>query len=296
MLNAMLVASCASEPQPVSKDEGCLQTPRFENGALISKDCAALPGQYWRASSAKGGIVLLHNFGDFHKAFAQLGPQLKDAGYSSLAFDQRGFGDAGERGRWYGEEALINDASAAASVLRDDMGGGPIYILGESMGGSVAILLASKTNDIDGLILAAPGVREGIDNRWFWDAALAVGDAIAPSADITNERGDGANLAREAKDRLSQSDKVVTDVRIDTYSSLVDLTDAASQAAYDVEVPTLLLYGGEDTTIDPVAIKNAKKALGQVTYKHYPQSPHLLFQSVYKDQILKDTLDWLDTR
>lgn len=296
ILNTALLMGCVREPAPVETTAACTQAPHFEQGALIAKDCAILPGNYWPAKSPAGGFVLLHNFGDYHKAFNQLGPELRAAGYSAIAFDQRGFGDAGERGRWYGQEALVNDAADAAAVLRKDIGDKPIYILGESMGGSVALLLASKPENIDGLVLAAPGVREGIDYRWFWDAALWAGDKLVPTLDVSNPRGDGEKLSQAAQKRLSESEKVVTDVRIDTYAGLVELTDAASAAAYDVKVPTLLLYGGEDETIDPVAIKKAEDALGRVTTKRYPKAPHLLFQSIYKDEILQDTLRWVSAQ
>lgn len=293
MLSGLLLMGCTNQPEPVTKASACSSAPKFTDQAFVSSDCAVLPGRYWRSENPVGGIVLLHNFGDYSEAFASIGPKLRDLGYSGLAFDQRGFGDAGERGRWYGQSALVGDARDAVTLLKQDIGNKPVYILGESMGGSVALLAAAQPGATDGLILAAPGVREGIDYRWFWDAALWIGDKLVPAMDVSNPRGDGDKLTQSATARLANSDKVVTDVRIDTYAGLVDLTDASSEAAYKVQVPTLLLYGGEDDTIDAVAIENAEAALRTVTSKRYPNAPHLLFQSIFEDTILADTADWL---
>jgi len=261
---------------------------------LIARDCAQLSAQVWYAEEPLGGIIMLHNFGDYHASFEEIAPAFKDAGYTVLAYDQRGFGRSGERGRWYGQQKLVQDARDALTVLQtilpDDA---PTYALGESMGGSVALVLAAQSAPVDGLILAAPGVREGIDYRGFWDALLWMGSAITPAYTVQNPRGEKGSLTQTAQQRLSQSPLVVTQVRLDTYDGLIDLTDAASAAAGSVNLPILIFYGEKDDTVAPVAIDNARKAIERVTFKSYPQAPHLVLQSTVQDDAIKTALTWL---
>ncbi|MEJ0071172.1 MAG: alpha/beta fold hydrolase [Pseudomonadota bacterium] len=64
-------------------------------------------------------------------------------GIATYAYDQRGFGGAPDRGRWAGTPQLAADVASAAALLRGRYPGVPLYLLGESMGGAVAILAAS---------------------------------------------------------------------------------------------------------------------------------------------------------
>jgi len=95
--------------------------------------------------------------------FAGAGAAWTNNGIATYAYDQRGFGAAPGRGRWPGARRLAGDAETAAKLLRQRYPGVPLYLLGESMGGAVAILAASGRSgaprpDVDGVILVAPAV------------------------------------------------------------------------------------------------------------------------------------------
>ncbi len=59
----------------------------------------------------------------------------------------------------------MDDAAGLARQLAERYPDRPLYLLGESLGGAVAMLVAARHPDlpVDGLILAAPAVREGFD-------------------------------------------------------------------------------------------------------------------------------------
>ena len=117
---------------------------RFTNSEFIAPDGARLPLRKWLpGGDVKAVILALHGFGDYSNAFAMPAALWAERGIATYAYDQRGFGGAPGRGLWAGEGQLAADAVTASRLLRLAYPGRPLYLLGESMGGAVAILAAT---------------------------------------------------------------------------------------------------------------------------------------------------------
>ena len=93
-----------------------------------------------RAGEVKAVILALHGFNDYSNAFEGPGEAWAERGIATYAYDQRGFGAAPERGLWPGRAALAADAATAAQILRRLYPRVPLYLLGDSMGGAVAVV------------------------------------------------------------------------------------------------------------------------------------------------------------
>ncbi len=250
----------------------------------------------WTPDGTPQGVILgLHSFGDFGAAFDQLGPWFADAGYVFVAYDQAGFGDRQEQGRWAGEAALVQDAVTQIRRLHQDHPQ-PLFVLGESLGGAVAMLAAQQEPDkVAGLVLAGPAVREGIRFRYGWNAAIATAATLAPGYQLTVERSaDDPTLSPTSAQRLANDPRVMREVRMDAYWGLIKLADSASNSATQLNVPSLLLYGGKDHSVPDTGIRHLRDHLSaQGNYRFYPQGPHLLLQSREWQQVSKDILQWL---
>ena len=271
--------------------------PAFEGGVYSTRDGARLPVTTWepRGSDAQGAVIALHSFGDFRLAFSELGPRLAAAGFRVHAFDQRGFGETMADGRWAGEERLVSDALDFYGLIRES-GNAPVYLLGESMGGSIALLVAARQVDDppDGLVLAAPGVREGIPFRRGWDVLLWLGERLAPALSISLSRDYTGQLHRAAVERFRDDPRVMRRVRLDTYAGLVRLADDATEVAGQVGSPVLLLYGDADGMVRPEAICGLHQGLaGPSRLEVTSRDPHLVLQT--PDHPLKAALivEWL---
>ena len=89
-------------------------------------------------------ILALHGFNDYSNAFAAAGAGLvAQDGIAIYAYDQRGFGAAPHRGRWAGADSMADDAATPRRCCGSAIPTCPLYLLGESMGGAVAILAAT---------------------------------------------------------------------------------------------------------------------------------------------------------
>ncbi|ASK35298.1 alpha/beta hydrolase [Alcanivorax sp. N3-2A] len=170
--------------------------------------------------NTRGVIVALHSFGDYRAAFNLAAPALARRGYRVYAFDQAGFGTRNLNDCWAGEERLVDDAARAVADAARQHPGQPLYLLGESLGGAVAILVAQRHPElpIRGLILAAPAVREGIRLRYGWNVLIASAAILAPGYRLTvNRAPDDPLLAPEAARRLADDPRVMRRVRMDSY-------------------------------------------------------------------------------
>ncbi|MBL7250430.1 alpha/beta fold hydrolase [Alloalcanivorax sp. C16-2] len=272
---------------------------------LLLSACAGAPPtpppaepRVWAATGEpRGVIVALHSFGDHAAAFNLAAPALAEAGYSVYAFDQAGFGGRNLDDHWAGEARLVDDAAALTRRLADRYPDRPLYLLGESLGGAVAMLVAARHPDLplDGLILAAPAVREGIRLRYGWNVLIAAAATVAPGYRLKVARPpDDPKLAPGAARRLAEDPLVMRRVRLDAYRGLILLADDASDAAPALSLPTLVLYGGQDTSVPAVGIRRLNAHLGDHgAYRFFTNGPHLLLQGRHWPQVVDAILAWL---
>src|SRR5260370_1286892 len=115
--------------------------------------------------------------------------------------------------------------------------GVPFYLLGDSMGGAVAVEAMTGESgtpvpDVDGVILTAPAVWGRATMDLVPRLALWAGVRLAPGLTLT-----GRGLEIKPSDNipmlraLSRDPLVIKETRVDTIYGLVDLMDAALDSA-----------------------------------------------------------------
>lgn len=272
----------------------------INENTLTVRDGTRLPLRYWPAQTRRRGIVLaLHSFTDYSAAFEAICPWFAELGYDCYAYDQRGFGAAPATGRWPGADVLAADLEDAVAAVRARPDGGiaPLFLLGESMGGSVALLTAAQLSPHEppaGVIVAAPGVREDLPLKPLWDLLLWGADKLLPAASVPVHRSANPRITAATNNRLQHDPLVQRRVRADTYYGVTRLADAASAAASRITSPTLLLYGEEDSLIHRRSICAAQSSISApTTLKVYDDAPHLVMHWQQQSEVLADIELWL---
>jgi alpha-beta hydrolase superfamily lysophospholipase len=128
---------------------------------ITLRDGAAIPVRVWQAHGRERAVVLaLHGFNDSRDAWESSAPALAAQGITLVAPDIRGFGAAPLRGGWAGSAQLVADAREEEAQTRQNHPNVPLYLMGESMGGAVLMLLMSSPDapKVAGTILLAPAV------------------------------------------------------------------------------------------------------------------------------------------
>jgi acylglycerol lipase len=289
------LAGCAT---PVVQPRGAHPTiPRLEAGRVIAADGAALPLSVWRPHRAPRAIVLaLHGFNDYRRAFAEVGPFLAAGGIVTYAYDQRGFGATARRGIWPGAELLVDDARMVAALLRQRHPGQPLYLLGESMGGAVAMSVLAETPEAaDGAVLVAAAVWGRATMNPLQRTALWLVAHSLPGIRLSG-RGLGIKASdNQAMLRALRNDPLVLkEARADTLWGMTNLMGRALDAASGLTVPALVLYGERDEIIPrrptcrmlSILPASARAAI-------YPDGYHMLTRDLGARVVLEDVAAWL---
>jgi len=295
----LFLASLAGCATPLVQQRGeRLTTPRLEADRVVAADGAALPLSVWRPQGAPRAVVLaLHGFNDYRQAFAEVGPFLATRGIATYAYDQRGFGATEQRGIWPGTALLVDDARTVAALLRQAHPGRPLYLLGESMGGAVAMsVLAETPAAADGTALAAAAVWGRATMNPLQRAALWLVAHSVPGLQLSG-RGLGITASdNEAMLRaLGRDPLMLKEARADTLWGMANLMDRALAAAPGLRVPALVLYGARDEIIPrrPTCRMLATLASSARVVAIYPNGYHMLTRDLGARVVLEDLAAWL---
>lgn len=276
-------AGCAPGVPPAGP---ALGAPAWGEDVLVADDGARLALRFWPASGETRAVILaLHGFNDYGNAFALPAAVWAECGIATYAYDQRGFGASGDAGLWPGSEKLAADARMAAALVAERHSDLPLVLLGDSMGGAVAVLAVSGDEmgaPLAGLVLVAPAVWGQDSMPWSYRAALWLVAQIAPWARFS---GSGLDIRpsdnRAMLEALADDPLVIKQSRADTLLGLVRLMDRAFAAAPRVGLPTLIAYGGRDAIVpaEPVA-RFAMRLAGPVALAFYPHGYHMLLRDL----------------
>jgi acylglycerol lipase len=146
LMLAFLVLTAACAPR-VAAEGPEMRLPAIERGdgqgvaadRFMTRDGLHLGLMHWDAPMPYAIIVALHGMSDYSNAFALPAPWWADHGISTYAYDQRSFGHSPDPGIWPGNEILRRDLADFVEAVKARHPGLPVYVLGESMGGAVAM-------------------------------------------------------------------------------------------------------------------------------------------------------------
>lgn len=139
-------------------------------------------------------VILLHGFASHkvgtNRSHVHLANSLAASGVACFRFDFRGAGDSDGNLAQMSIDDLISDANAAIDYLETVPGVDPnrLGLMGSSLGGSIAVAVASKRASIKSLALWAP-VASGM--LWFqdWLSRHGQGPSVDPSEALATYQG-----------------------------------------------------------------------------------------------------------
>ncbi len=276
-------------------------TPSTEPGVIENAPMSS-PWRHWQTERpAKAAILALHGFNDYSNAFQDFAAFASERDIAVHAYDQRGFGANTDAGLWPGTDWLIADLRKAVNHLRGIYPETPLYVLGESMGGAVTIVAATRDEPlpVDGLILVAPAVWGGDQLNFFYRATLWFASTFAPGWKLT-----GSGLEIWPSDNIdmlraySADPLVIKATRTDAIAGLVGLMDEALASLDRLDQDLLILLGEKDEVVPPGAFATMRERLKAQsrTEISYPNGYHMLLRDLQREAVYNDMMTWIQGR
>jgi acylglycerol lipase len=276
-----------------------------EIGATMfrASDGTELPMRNWLPrEKPRALIVALHGFADYSISYARPAAVWAKKGIATFAYDQRGFGGAPHVLHWSSSERMMADATEAVAALRARYPGIPTFLIGESMGGAVAIAATTGPHPaaVDGVILVAPAVWEhdflgSIERTALWvTRATLPGLWLTPPPGLNIHPSDNIPMLRE----MSRDSLVQMGARADTTAGLMDLMDLAGDEVGRIHLPTLVLYGAHEEVLPHTAVKTFLDRVppNNVRVAFYPKGYHMLLRDLNGDIVANDVATWVADR
>lgn len=219
-------------------------------------------------------IIMLHGWGmgkngNPQFTFVRAARQFCKSGLAVLRFDFRGVGDSEGEFDDYTQTSMLEDLDVAIEYLQanDNVDSKKIGVLGWSMGGSTAIIGASRNRKIKCVVSwAAPS-----NQKDMWTPAML------------------EQLKKDKRIIVDFSSGLTTTLK----TALEEFRWKAYKAIRKVKVPILIINGTADTNVYPVhaekLYKNANKPKRLVLISG---AHHGFYGENHKKQLLNDSLKW----
>lgn len=274
---------------------------QYFQGTFRGSDGTQRYQQSWRPELPKAGVVIVHGYAEHSGRYADFATYLAKQNIAVYAFDLRG------HGRSEGERGYVNslgNASADLEIFLEavrEKADHPLFLLGHSMGGAIAVLFALQLDEqpgtlLQGLILSGPFLKVGL-------VALLVRPLLLLSTfapQMPTIRLDSTAISRDAKVvQRYQHDPLVYHDRLpaQTVVALLQATQQIQTQQQRIHLPLLILHGTADrlAMVTGSELLYAQAQSHDKTLKRYAGLYHEVLNES-DPQVLEDLLAWLNKR
>ncbi len=262
------------------------------------------PGYVWvnPRRDAAAILVCVHGLGLHHRNFDSFAKEMVKQGIVVIAFDVRGFGSYLSS---QGQEKLdlkncVSDLKHVVDEIRDDYRDKPLFMLGESMGGAIALRFAALSpGTVDGIICSVPAGKRYKAGTTALTVALhyvtepnrpfAIGNKVVEQS--TSKEQDRERWKNDPSSRLELTPKELLEFQ-------KFMNENSSYAKKINHTPVLLFQGDEDRLVKKSGTYDLFEALGtkSKTLVIIGGAEHLIFEApVFKDDITSGVVGWMES-
>jgi alpha-beta hydrolase superfamily lysophospholipase len=271
----------------------------YTEGTVVGSGGLLLFRRAWRPAAPPRSVLLnLHGLGDHSGFYGALSERMIASGFAVHALDLRGNGRSpGKRGHVDAWSDYREDLRSFVEVVRREEPARPLFLLGNSLGGLIAIEYALQHPEgLRGVIAAAPPLGRlsvppvllalGRVMSRIWPAF-----SLETGMDLSGLARDPAVVAELLADPLFHrlgSARLSTEVQ----SAIARVQSRAA----GFPLPLLVLHGSKDRMVPPDGSRAfvARVARPDARLIEYPEGHHVLFADWDREQVLADLVQWIE--
>lgn len=262
------------------------------------------PGRVWANPwvEPKGIVICVHGLSLQHSSYDALARKLADAGYTTIAFDMRGFGTYQQA---LGADLLdfdgcMEDLSTVVASIRGGDREYPMFILGESMGGAIAMQFTALHPDlVTGLIAAVPAGKR------FKQGGTALKVAVTYLIDKNKPINIGADVIKQATTDPAVKSQWTSDPLTRGQLSPEELVHFQTMMNKNVEhakrirrTPVIVYQGMSDKLVKPDATYDLFRAIAakDKSLMMIGNTEHLIFEEgCFTEPVFAGLVAWMDS-
>jgi alpha-beta hydrolase superfamily lysophospholipase len=247
-------------------------------------------------------VIVAHGLGEHGGAYEHLAEAISPAlEIDFMAIDFRGHGrSSGRRGVVRRYEDLVEDLRAAVEWAMKHRPDAPLFLLGHSNGGQVALRLAlDLAGKIAGVVASNPLIRIAMRVP---PGKLRIGRILLSFAPWITLRAhaptDWMTRDPDMQQRFRTDGLRHNRISAPLYFGMVQGGEMLLARAGEIKVPVLMLIGGQDPVISPESNREFYDRLGSgdKTFLIYPRMLHEPFNELGRQQVFDDLARWLEQR
>ena len=242
-------------------------------------------------------VGIVHGLGEHAQRYEHVAKHFVDQGATVIAIDQRGHGRTG--GTLPHFDTLVEDVARLEEYLVTSYPGVPIFLYGQSLGGSVVVnYILRKKNQLAGAIATSPLFRTTFPPpAWKLTVAKLLGKAwptLTLSTDINPSELSHDPAAAEAY----QKDPLVHQrVSAALGLSMLEAGEWAIDNASQLVTPLLLMHGtGDRITSCPASREFASRSNDKCRWMEWPDLYHDMHWEPERIQLFECMQRFIDER
>lgn len=269
--------------------------------SLVAADGVHLHGRNWLPAAPRAAVVLVHGICEHSGRYGFLAERLAGQGIATFSVDLRGHGRSpGERAWVERFDDYLHDVDALLAKTREQMPQVPLFLMGHSMGGAIALRWTiARPPSVRGLILSSAALQVG---RNVPRALVALAPLLSRWAPhVRGTRVDPAVISRDAEQVRRYVEDPLNSMAAPparTGAEILKVMRSNLAAAATVTLPTYLFHGDADTLTDPAGSLAVHAALGSPdkTLRLWPGSFHETLNDFDREAVAGELLAWLNAR